>query len=44
MTAKLYIEPRLDVLIHKDFYGYRPINPQSTQWAKQESGAGNITI
>lgn len=24
MTAKLYIEPRLDMLFHKDSYGYRP--------------------
>ena len=24
MTAKLYIEPRLDVLFHEDSYGYRP--------------------
>ena len=24
MTAKLYIEPRLDALFHEDSYGYRP--------------------
>jgi RNA-directed DNA polymerase len=24
MTAKLYVEPRLDRLFHKDSYGYRP--------------------